>query len=483
MKNYSKDISRQYHIQVANGEVGRYVILPGDPKRCKKIAQYFEDPVMIADNREFITYTGTLDGVKVSVTSTGIGGPSAAIAMEELARCGADTFVRIGTCGGIQPEVKSGDIVVATGAVRMEGTSKEYAPIEYPAVADLMVVNALVSAAKEKNCEFYTGVVQSKDAFYGQHEPERMPVSYDRYIEVFGGGGWVLFGKPPDKCMEVYNDFNSNLANLFYCVKERPMALLRELSFLPLNSRDEFTTLRKFLTMEEFKSEHLAEELEIATHFLKEPEAAEIRDILMERAAVGDVKRAAAFYKIIRYSYGSGCTSYGCQPFDIRKTFTIIWEANRRLKDTVIENKDFEALIRQYDRPNAFFYCDPPYFETEGHYEVVFRKEDHVRLRDTLKGIQGKFMVSYNDCAYIRELYQDFQIEAVTRINNLAQRYDNGSEFPEVLIANYDMEERKKSMPMQMNLFEMFDEQKGKGDRGRATGHIKKEKRRKTCFS
>ena len=181
------------------------------------------------------------------------------------------------------------------------------------------------------------------------------------------------------------------------------------------------------------------------------------------------MKRAAAFYKIIRYSYGSGCTSYGCQPFDIRKTFTIIWEANRRLKDTVIENKDFEALIRQYDRPNAFFYCDPPYFETEGHYEVMFRKEDHVRLRDTLKGIQGKFMVSYNDCAYIRELYQDFQIEAVTRINNLAQRYDNGSEFPEVLIANYDMEERKKSMPMQMNLFELYGEQKTVRWRGKET--------------
>ena len=123
----------------------------------------------------------------------------------------------------------------------------------------------------------------------------RMPPQYDRYIEVFGGGGWVLFGKPPDKCMEVYNDFNSNLANLFYCVRERPMALIKELSFLPLNSRDEFVALRKFLTMEEFKSEHLSEELEIATHFLKEPEAAEIRDILMERAAVGDVKRAAAW--------------------------------------------------------------------------------------------------------------------------------------------------------------------------------------------
>ena len=179
MKNYSKDISRQYHIQVANGEVGRYVILPGDPKRCKKIAQYFEDPVMIADNREFITYTGTLDGVKVSVTSTGIGGPSAAIAMEELARCGADTFVRIGTCGGIQPEVKSGDIVVATGAVRMEGTSKEYAPIEYPAVADLDVTNALVAAANAKDYTYHTGVVQCKDAFYGQHEPEAMPVGYE----------------------------------------------------------------------------------------------------------------------------------------------------------------------------------------------------------------------------------------------------------------------------------------------------------------
>ena len=179
MQNYSGDIGLQYHLQIRQGDVGRYVIMPGDPKRCAKIAAYFDDARLVADSREYVTYTGYLDGVKVSVTSTGIGGPSAAIAMEELARCGADTFVRIGTCGGIQPEVKSGDIVVATGAVRMEGTSKEYAPIEYPAVADLMVVNALVSAAKEKDCEFYTGVVQSKDAFYGQHEPEMMPAGYE----------------------------------------------------------------------------------------------------------------------------------------------------------------------------------------------------------------------------------------------------------------------------------------------------------------
>lgn len=179
MKNYSEDVNRQYHIQVAKGEVGRYVILPGDPKRCVKIAQYFDNPVLIADNREYITYTGTLDGVKVSVTSTGIGGPSASIAMEELYRCGADTFVRIGTCGGIQTEIKSGDIVIATAAVRMEGTSREYAPIEYPAVANLDVTNALVEAANEKGFIYHTGVVQSKDSFYGQHEPEAMPVGYE----------------------------------------------------------------------------------------------------------------------------------------------------------------------------------------------------------------------------------------------------------------------------------------------------------------
>ena len=178
MKNYSEDPSRQYHIQVAKGEVGRYVLMPGDPKRCAKIAKYFDDPVLIADNREYVTYTGTLDGVKVSVTSTGIGGPSASIAMEELYRCGADTFLRIGTCGGMQTEVKSGDVVIATGAIRMEGTSKEYAPIEYPAVADLDVTNALV-AAKAKDYTYHTGVVQCKDAFYGQHEPEKMPVGYE----------------------------------------------------------------------------------------------------------------------------------------------------------------------------------------------------------------------------------------------------------------------------------------------------------------
>ncbi len=284
---------------------------------------------------------------------------------------------------------------------------------------------------------------------------QRMPREFGRYIEVFGGGGWVLFGKPPDTGMEVYNDFNSDLANLFRCVKERPMALLKELNFLPLNGRDEFIVLKKYLEKDEFKNEYLREELELAQNYLLPAQYEEIKTILTENAAMNDVKRAAAFFKLIRYSYGSGCTSYGCQPFDIRKTFHLIWQGSRRLKDTVIENKDFQALIQQYDRSNAFFYCDPPYFETEGHYAVVFGKEDHVRLRDTLAGCQGKWLVSYNDCGYIRELYADYQIEAVSRINNLAQRYDNGCEFPEVFISNYDTSEHMRDIPVQMGLFEL----------------------------
>ena len=167
----------QYHLQIREGDVGKYVILPGDPKRCEKIAAYFDDAKLIADSREYVTYTGTLDGVKVSVTSTGIGGPSAAIAMEELVRAGADTFIRVGTCGGIDLNVKSGDIVIATGAIRAEGTSREYAPIEFPAIADFCVTQALSDAAKELEFPYHLGIVQCKDSFYGQHEPEKMPVA------------------------------------------------------------------------------------------------------------------------------------------------------------------------------------------------------------------------------------------------------------------------------------------------------------------
>ena len=179
MSDYMNGTGIQYHLRIKKGDVGRYVILPGDPKRVPLIAKYLDDPVFVADNREYVTYTGYLLGEKVSVTSTGIGGPSASIAMEELYKCGADTFIRMGTCGGIALPVMGGDVVIATGAVRAEGTSREYAPIEYPAVADFDVTTALVQASRALGKRTQVGVVQCKDAFYGQHSPARMPVSYE----------------------------------------------------------------------------------------------------------------------------------------------------------------------------------------------------------------------------------------------------------------------------------------------------------------
>ncbi len=166
----------QYHINCGDGDVGKYVILPGDPGRCERIAKYFDDPELISVNREYTTYTGSLLGEKVSVTSTGIGGPSASIAMEELVHLGAHTFIRVGTCGGIDLKVKSGDCVVANAAIRHEGTSLEYAPIEFPSVADHFVTDALYKAAVELGYNCHVGVVHNKDSFYGQHAPESMPV-------------------------------------------------------------------------------------------------------------------------------------------------------------------------------------------------------------------------------------------------------------------------------------------------------------------
>ena len=175
---YSTD-GTQYHIGLREGDIGEYVILPGDPKRCEKIAEYFDNAELVADRREFTTYTGYLNGVKVSVTSTGIGGPSAAIALEELVKVGGKYFIRVGTCGGMDLDVKSGDLVIATGAIRMEGTSKEYAPIEFPAVANYDIVTSLIQASKKLNMPYHVGVVECKDSFYGQHSPDLMPVSYE----------------------------------------------------------------------------------------------------------------------------------------------------------------------------------------------------------------------------------------------------------------------------------------------------------------
>ncbi len=166
----------EFHLKIRKGDVGRYVIMCGDPARCESIAALFDEAHFVASNREYTIYTGSLEGETISVCSHGIGGPSTAIAVEELAHCGADTLIRVGTSGGMDPKVIGGDMVIGTGAIRMEGTSREYAPIEFPAVADFEVTSALVKAAGASGRRYHVGVLQCKDSFYGQHDPSTMPV-------------------------------------------------------------------------------------------------------------------------------------------------------------------------------------------------------------------------------------------------------------------------------------------------------------------
>lgn len=176
MIDYTEGSNKQYHTQLSVNDVGDYVILTGDPKRVKDIASYLEDSYFVADNREYVTYSGYMNGILCSVVSTGIGGASTAIAIEELVRLGCHTFLRVGTCGGIRLDVQGGDIVIASGAIRQEGTTREYAPIEFPAVPSFDVLSAQVESAKKLCLPYHVGVVQSKDSFFGQHAPETMPV-------------------------------------------------------------------------------------------------------------------------------------------------------------------------------------------------------------------------------------------------------------------------------------------------------------------
>lgn len=168
---------RQYHLACAPGDVGGYVLMPGDPGRCERIAAHLDGARLVAANREYTTWTGSLEGVAVSVTSTGIGGPSAAIAVEELCNIGAHTLLRVGSCGAMQPGLRLGDVIVAQAAVRDEGTSLQYVPLAWPAVAHVDTVDALRAAAAAGGVRHHVGVVQSKDSFYGEMEPGRMPVA------------------------------------------------------------------------------------------------------------------------------------------------------------------------------------------------------------------------------------------------------------------------------------------------------------------
>jgi DNA adenine methylase len=250
----------------------------------------------------------------------------------------------------------------------------------------------------------------------------RFPATYHRYVEVFGGGGWVLFHKPPGE-HDVYNDFNPNLANLFRCVRDKPDELIGELEFT-LNSRLDF--------------KHVRQELKTRAEQLP------------------DVKRAAYFYQLIRQSYASSLDSFGGAPRSMWDSFPLIRACCGRLQRVVVENRDFEQLIRQYDRPDTFFYCDPPYFATEDYYEDVgFTEKDHRRLANALLGIQGKFLLSYNDCPEIRALYEKPGVvtEGTERLSNIAQRYEGGAMFAELLIANYDTTEKARQF-LQLTLFD-----------------------------
>jgi DNA adenine methylase len=231
----------------------------------------------------------------------------------------------------------------------------------------------------------------------------RFPEKIDRYIEVFGGAAWVLFHKEKHADLEVYNDYNGDLVNLYRCIKYHCMELQRELSFM-LNSRELF---------EDFKAQY-------------------------STRGMTDIQRAARFFMLIKTSYGSDTRTYGCVKKDTSVTIEYLNSIQERLSRVVVENKDFESLIKVYDRPAALFYLDPPYYGTERYYQAQFSQDDHERLCRVLRGINGKFLLSYNDCGYIRDMYRDFNVEGVERNNNLTARYlDRDKRYGEVIIRNY----------------------------------------------
>lgn len=216
------------------------------------------------------------------------------------------------------------------------------------------------------------------------------PIGCDRYVEPFGGSGAVLLGKPvPDK-FEVFNDYNRNLVNLFRCMRDRPMEFIRELGFLSLNSRDDFAVLKKFFEKEEFTEDYLKAQLDLTEILLPEVTAKEVRTLYSAARNDHDLRRAAMFLKLIRYSYSSGCKSFACQPFSLRTLFALVQDFAMRCENVVIENQDFEILIKHYDRPTTFTYCDPPYFTSEYVYDCGFTWEDHLRLYHALAGMKGK---------------------------------------------------------------------------------------------
>lgn len=282
------------------------------------------------------------------------------------------------------------------------------------------------------------------------------PLNYERYIEPFGGSGAVLLGKKKTDKFEVYNDFNHNLVNLFRCMRDSPLAFIKELGFYPLNSRDDFNVIRDFFKHEKFNDKYLDEEVNLTKIILPELKTNEVIELYSKLKNDYDLRRAVMFLKLLRYSYSSGGKSFACQPFSVASLFSLIEQVSKRLENTVIENQDFEVLIKHYDRENAFFYCDPPYYSSEYVYQCGFTWEDHLRLRNLLKKTQGKWLVSYNDCKEIREIYDGCSFFDFKRVHSMVQKYDAGREFPELLISNYDLYERERAKPRHKYLYSNY---------------------------
>jgi DNA adenine methylase len=226
---------------------------------------------------------------------------------------------------------------------------------------------------------------------------------FDKYIEVFGGAGWVLFGAEEHAEKEVYNDINGELVNLFRCVKYHCGELRRELSFL-LNSRELFNDYKAQIGV----------------------------------SGMTDIQRAARYYMIIKLSYGSDRRTYGCCSKNLSKMMNYLEVVSARLERVIIENKTFDSILKTYDSNSALFYLDPPYHGTEKYYDNAFTDDDHARLKDLLNALKGRFLLSYNDDDFVRNLYKDYQIIEVTRQNNLLGRYDiKDKTFKELIIKNY----------------------------------------------
>lgn len=232
----------------------------------------------------------------------------------------------------------------------------------------------------------------------------QFPKDITRYIEVFGGAGWVLFGKDPGRHLEVFNDGDGSLINVYRCIKYHPDALVAELQGVP-QSREMFFDWQNHL---------------------------EVRGYT-------DIQRAARTLYLIKMSFGSDRRTFATAQRIAGNISNPFADVQNRLRKVVIENLDFEKLIRTYDRPGALFYCDPPYMGTESYYQHPFSHDDHERLASVLHNMKGRFLLSYNDCEAVRELYKDYIIQPITRVNSLPGKPREDQNYKELLIRNYNL--------------------------------------------